>query len=49
MPLSAGERAKKYREKNKLTDPEFLIKESERNKAKVMMIKITNNQKNVKD
>ena len=42
MPLSAGERANKYREKKKLTDPEFLVKESERKKAKVMMMKITN-------
>ena len=46
MPLSAGERAKNYREKKKLTDPEFLVKESERKKAKVMMMKITNKQKN---
>ena len=47
MPLSAGERAKKYREKKKLTDPEFLVKESERKKAEITMMKITNNPKNI--
>ena len=34
MPLSVGERANKYREKKKLTDPEFLVKESERKKSR---------------
>ena len=30
MPLSFGEKAKKYNEKKKITDPEFLVKEVER-------------------
>ena len=29
MPISAGEKAKKYNEKNKLTDAEFLVKIAE--------------------
>ena len=38
MPLLSGERTKKYREKKKLTDLEFLVKEAETGVPRSVML-----------
>ena len=46
MPLSVAERCKRFREKKKLTDPNFNETEAERKRNRVIMLKIKNPEKN---